>query len=305
MYAYRAFQLLIRSEIECPELLIEDDCLRASDVVVQWGDVDAHGLKKPLVKKLFYQANTDSFWLNVPRVARFLIEKGYAITIHPEPGVDEDSIRVFLLGSCFGALLMQRQALVLHGNAIQVGDGCISFVGHSGAGKSTLSGAFLKRGYPILADDLCVVNSQCHVIPSFPHIKLWLDALNKLNIAHDGFRRIRPNLEKFSVPLGAQFCAQSLPLKTVYVLHTHHQEDVKCLPILGMKKLTPLQNNSYRMGYVKAMQQEKAHFGRTSFVAGHIDMVHVHRPQAGFKLDALVDVIEEDLAHRGLLHALV
>ena len=206
MYHYHAFNLNIQSDLYFPELLEQPEYTPAdADLRIQFGDVSPSGLEHPLMMQPFCQANAEALWLHVPGVAHFLITQGSQITLHPSPGVDEDSIRVFLLGSCMGALLMQRDLFLLHGNAVKVGRHCISFVGHSGAGKSTLSGAFFKRGYSILADDVCAVSAAGDVLPSFPQIKLWCDAAHQLNIETQSLRNIRPGIENTQFHLASTF----------------------------------------------------------------------------------------------------
>ena len=50
------------------------------------------------------------------------------------------------LGTCMGALLMQRKIFPFHGSAIAINGKAYAIVGDSGAGKSTLASAFLKKG---------------------------------------------------------------------------------------------------------------------------------------------------------------
>ena len=303
MYHYYAFALHIHSELAFPELL-PSPYAPSVDVSILFGHVSASGLDTPNKPRgLFYQVTQSELWLHVPNVARFLIRHGNQIIIDPMIGVDEDSIRVFILGSCMGALLMQRDLFLLHGNAIKVGDHCISFVGHSGAGKSTLSGAFFKRGYSILADDVCAVSEAGDVLPSFPQIKLWFDAAKQLDIDTQGLRRIRPLIEKFAVPLALQFQREALPLKMVYVLHAHNKDEFNFSTLTGMQKLQPLRVNTYRKNYLTGLGKDRCHFDRCARIASKISLVRINRPNDGFKLDALVDLVQQDLTERGLHYA--
>lgn len=197
---------------------------------------------------------------------------------------------------------MQRDLFLLHGNAIKMGDHCISFVGHSGAGKSTLSGAFFKRGYSILADDVCAVNANGQVVPSFPQIKLWFDAAKQLNIDTAALRKIRPSIEKFAVPLAQQFHTTPLPLKMVYVLHAHNKDEFNFTAMTGMQKVQPLRMNTFRKNYLNGLNKKQSHFKQCAQIASRIGVVHINRPNDGYKLDELVGLIEHDLTTRGLHH---
>ncbi|MDF1684322.1 MAG: hypothetical protein P1U36_06650 [Legionellaceae bacterium] len=302
MYVYYAFGLNIQSALNLPELLACSDNLNIKpDVTIQFGDVSRIGLIEAVVKGAFYQSNHDELWLDVPNVARYLITHGNCIIIDPYEHADEDSIRVFLLGSGMGALLMQRDLFLLHANAIKMGDACVSFSGNSGAGKSTLSAAFMSRGYSVLADDVCAVNQAGHVMPSFPQVKLWADSSHKLDIKTGGLRRIRPNIEKFAVPLEQQFYATNLPLKVLYILNSHNQDTFEFKSIEGMQKMLPLKNNTYRHQYLKGLGKTKKHLKHVGSLASQVDVVRITRPKNGFQLDKLVELIQADLIERGVV----
>ena len=302
MYFYHAFQLNIQSALKLPELL---SCTNNSnikfDVIIQFETVSKTGLSEAITKGAFYQSNSNELWLDVPNVARYLISDGNRIHIDPYEHADEDSIRVFLLGSGMGALLMQRDLFLLHANAIKMGDACVSFSGNSGAGKSTLSAAFMHRGYSVLADDVCAINQAGQVMPSFPQVKLWADSSQKLEIKTDTLRRIRPNIEKFAVPLEQQFYTQNLPLKVLYILNSHNQDTFEFETIEGMHKMLPLKNNTYRHQYLKGLGKTKKHLKHVGSLASQVDVVRITRPKTGFQLDKLVDLIQADLLERGVV----
>ncbi len=301
MFVYHAFQLCVQSALALPELSPYKNIHNTvPDVVIEFGEVSEYGLTNVTARGAFYQADSNVLWLSVPGVARYLVRDGCRITIEVMPLADEDSIRLFLLGSCMGALLMQRELFVLHANAIKVGDACISFSGRSGAGKSTLSGAFMRRGYSVLADDVCAVNSDGEVLPSFPQIKLWADTSKKLAIETHALKRVRPQHEKFSVPIASQFYTKQLPLKVIYVLSSHNVGTFSFQPVEGVHKVLPLKNNTYRYTYVKGLGKSKLHLKHVGAIASRVSIVRVMRPKAGFRLDELVDLVEADLSERGM-----
>ena len=305
MHNYTAFGLTIQSEILFRELLsipylVENDVY---DITIKLGSVDPHGITGlPPPKGVYYQVTPSELWLHVPDVARFRVTHGQQMIIEPLTNADEDSIRLFVLGSCMGALLMQRNLFLLHGNAISINDvHCVSFVGYSGVGKSTVSGAFFRRGYSILADDICAINTQGRVMPSFPQMKLCADAAQQLQIDTRSLSRVMPSLNKFAVPLGGQFHPVACPLKMVYVLETHHQDTITIMPLVGMEKLGALQHNLYRPQFLNERESVYTALKQCMQIASQIDVARITRPIKGFKLDELVDVIEADLRKRGFM----
>jgi hypothetical protein len=295
---YTCYGLTIASEMALPELIeTESDMDPAeADIRIRIGPVSADGLPDGKQLGPFLWTSRDLLWLHVPEVARFLVSGGDSIIIEPEGNADEDSIRVFLLGSVIGALLFQRGYLVLHGNAIRIGDQCMVSVGHSGAGKSTLAAGFTQRGYEILADDVVPVNADCLALSGFPRIKLWQDTASRLGIDTAPLRRIRPGMEKFNYPLHDCFAGRPLPIRWIYVLESDHLPETRFEPIRGMARFQRLRSNTYRVRFLEGMALKAEHLQLCGRLAGRIWLTRVTRPEHGFGLDALVDRILADIA---------
>ena len=293
---HTAYKLSIESELALPELLADAETAKNPDVQIKFSSVPPDGLPKGQQLGPFLWVSLTELWLQVPHVARFLVQSGHTILIDPAPGIDEDSLRVFLLGSALGALLFQRAHLVLHGNAIRIGDQCMVCVGHSGAGKSTLAAGFLKRGYKILADDVVAVDTQCRALPGFPRIKLWQDVADKMDIDTRALRRIRPNTEKFNYPLGQQFADELVPIRWVYILGSDHIDTIRLEPISGMQRFLPLHNNTYRVRFLQGMALKPEHLKLCGQLASQIRLARVTRPNSGFELDGLIDHLLADMA---------
>ena len=96
-----------------------------------------------------------------------------------------------------------------------------------------------------------------------------------------------------------------MPLKMVYVLRAHNKDEFNFTPLTGMQKLQPLRNNSYRKNYLNGSDKERSHFKQCAQIASQIGVVHISRPNDKFKLDELVNLIQQDLIARGLLNPLI
>jgi hypothetical protein len=294
---YTAYNLTIRSELPLPELIpsSEEDVI---DAHIRYGPVPHNGIAGGKQLGPFLWTTDHALWLKVPEVATFYVLNGNEIIVDPAPGIDEDSIRVFLLGSAFGALLFQRGYLVMHGNAIRIGDQCMICVGHSGSGKSTLATGFMQRGYSVLADDVVPVDDDCFAVPGFPRIKLWQDVATQLDIDTKELQRIRPELEKFNLPLLThQFGNESIPVRWVYILSTEeNQDEIIFEPIQGMERFMPLRNNTYRVRYLDGMALKHDHLKLCGKLASNVRVARVTRPRRGFQLDKLINHLLADMA---------
>jgi hypothetical protein len=168
------------------------------------------------------QVAADDALLTLPGVARFLIRGGQEIVVDPHPGVTERTLRLFLLGSVLGILCHQRGLLPLHANAVVASGRAFAFAGESGAGKSTLAAEFEKRGYRLLADDVCMVDfderGAALAWPGIPRLKLWADAAVRFGHDCSGLDRVLDDAPKFQVPSIAHADCGPVPLRRLYLL---------------------------------------------------------------------------------------
>lgn len=293
MLTYYAFGLNFESDIELSPFTVAD--AKTSDVRIIKGAVSEAGIEAAIVNKPFMQSSPNKLWLHIPNIARFYVADGNTIVVEPMKGADMQSVKLFLLGSCMGAIMYQRNRLVIHGNAIRFGDECVIFAGASGVGKSTLAAAFVKRGYRILADDLSVIDEYGCVQPSYPQLKLWSDTAKKLEIDTSNLEQIRLQVEKYAYPLKKEFYTKPLPVKALYILNHHNQENFIVEPLVGIKKFEPLKTHSYRGGYLEGLGLNAKHLTLCASVANKIDISRMTRPRVGFKLDELIELIETDV----------
>lgn len=300
-YYYHAYALTIASALPLPELSRLTTPPADVAVSIEWGAVDPEGLSAPVYQHHSVQVSPQQLWLVVPQVARFLVIDGRQIIIDPLPGSDQDSIRVFLLGSCLGTILLQRGFTLLHGNAVRVGQGVVIFSGVSGAGKSTLAGFFYKRGHAMLADDVCAITKAGEVIPGFPQLKVWADTAQQLELEKSTLRRIRPHLEKYALPLTTQFCSEQLPLKAVYILETHANPHIEFIPHRGTMKYQQLRAQMYRPQIANHLLDATMLWQTYATLAEEKRVVQVKRPHIGSTIDALAHRMELDWRQNGFL----
>jgi hypothetical protein len=228
-------------------------------------------------------------WMHVPQVAQFLIVEGQEIFVEPDIGADDRSVRLFLLGSALGGLLGQRGNLVLHGNAIRVGNNAMVCLGRSGAGKSTLAAAFHRRGYAVVADDVAAINADGLVLPGIARIRLWQNSAEHLRIETTGMERVQDDIDKFNIPMIDGVSPEALAVKWIFALETGDGPNVDILPLNGFHKVPPLVGHAYRPEFMLGDEMPAVHFARCSRLAQKVRVATVRRPPDIGKLDYLVD----------------
>lgn len=275
---YRLFGLNVQSEIDLPDLVATSG-KGAPDVTISIESIGA-GVWEPGIHVI------DGDLLFVAKdVARYRISKGARIAVEPLPGVPERNVRLFLLGSAFGALLHQRGLLPLHANAIEIDGKAVAFMGQSGAGKSSLAAWFYDRGYGMLADDVCVVGfgdgSQPRVFPGLPRLRLWADALTATGRSaadHDrSYIQGSEVIDKFDVltkPAGT--VRSSVPLCAVYLLERGDTFSVRSM--LGLESAEAVIANTYRGSYLAAINGQRNHWEAAVRLVRSVPMYRVVRP---------------------------
>lgn len=279
MYRYYCYGLHIASELEMPEMVSYSGDSIQADIHIRLAWLPTEGPMNTRQQHSGLWLGNKVLRLHIANVARYEVRDGREILLTPLPGADPTALRLFLQGSALGALLMQRDYLVLHGNAIRIGDACMICVGDSGAGKSTLAAAFLKRAYDILADDVVPIRADGFAIPGFPRIKLWQDAADRLNITTTHLAPILPGMEKFNLPLlRDEQTIKPLPVHWIYVLDWHEDSNVRLEALHGITRFAPLHNNTYRSHFLSSKEERSRHFAACAKLASQSRIVRVLRP---------------------------
>jgi hypothetical protein len=247
--------------------------------------------------------DADTIGLEVPEVARYAVRAGREVVVEPSVDAHPRAVRLFLLGTVMGAVMMQRGHLVLHGNAFRVGDACAVVVGRSGAGKSTLAAEFQRRGYDVFSDDVVPVDREGLAQPGYPRIKLWDDALARLGVDSSGLERVDDRIAKFHVPI-THGCTDPLPLRWVYVLERHAGPDLRVSRVSGAETFGLLHEHTYRNELLHGDTVLREHLDQCARLASNARVSRVARPADRMTVEATADAILNDISSHPAGHDL-
>ena len=297
-YWFRAYQLLFAASIPIPEMVTADVAnLRGCepDVVISEGDFP-DGLPNPLAFSAVHEVNAEALLLRVAGIGRYLVRDGREILIDPGPTATAHEIRVYLLGTCVGALLHQRGFLVLHASGVATEHGCVLFAGASGAGKSTLLAELLRRGYKMVVDDVCAVRFDAAgrpiVVPSYPRTRLWADAAARFAIDTTNLPRTKRSWDKFERQVADQFSDREARLTHVFHLTGPYDGPEVSLERLGpIDAFRTLVDNTYRGILLDGLDLRTSHFQLASRAASSVNVVRVRRPAGTNTVEELAELI--------------
>lgn len=272
IYFYKAFNLIIQSDFECPTLEVVE--AQKADVVIQKerlnhlkNDHQFHGVPGRL-------------YFHVPTIVTMDVRDGNTILVDVEDTADFPLAQAYITGSALGIILQQRGLLVLHANAIAINDEeAALFVGASGAGKSTTANAFMQAGFEVLTDDVSAIEFDKHgnawVLPAYPSIKLWQDVAQR-DYDLCGLRPIASREKKFYVKADAQFCHDKRKVQAIYGLEVG--DEVSQEELHGAAAFDWLHQQIYRLYLVQLLGQQEQCFRQIAKLAKVAELYKIERP---------------------------
>lgn len=299
---YKAFGFAIQSAIPLPELQRIDEVDAVADIIITIGDLTALWQEKAGERGGFV-IEPDFVMFEIVNHAIFCIRDGQHITISLAKGHELDVVRLYLLGTCMGALLMQRRLVPLHGSAVAVDKKCYAFVGDSGAGKSTLASAFLAQGYELVSDDVISLSlvgrdKDIVVTPSYPQQKLWQQSLDQLGMNANGYRSVYGREKKYCVPVGSQYTLEQLPLECIIELRKTERGEIEMAPITSLDRLLTLFAHTYRNFMLAPLGLLPWHFDMSTHIAAKTSMFRMSRPEDSFTAHDLTHCILNTLKRK-------
>lgn len=295
-HIYSVYGLTVSTDLVFPELTELHPPCEIVDVSVKQEIINAKAYNLDETKRYDWEMSEDNFALHIEKIGKFLVLQGHTVVVDPSCDADINRVRLFILGTCFGVLIHQRQLLPLHGCAIATPSGCKIFAGSVGIGKSTLAAGFLQCGYKILADDVSVIfipeNKKPIVYPGYPQIKICPDSADILSIQTDGLPSVDDARSKFRYPIRNNHHGKPMVLSAIYFLDTSKNNEFKVQQIKGIAKFQKLVNNTYRQMLIENIELKHSHFQFCSSLSNLVPMYNLHRPSESFQIFELVRFLE-------------
>lgn len=286
---YQAFGLIIESELE----LLAPEVNGTPDLVISYGKSPID-LDETLIDVGWVKSNTTEAIVNISDIARFYVTNGNSIVIENLGTDDDEQIRLYLMGTCMGAILQQRGIIPLHGSCVCKDNKAFVITGDSGAGKSTTAAEFLKRGWKLMSDDVTPIvedNGTYYARSTYPGQKMWQDTIDR----SDNSDRVVKNIireddgrQKFQLQAKNSYINTTLPLMyCVYLIPG--SETLMMDELLGFAKTDMLMRNLYR-GFMIGDKAGRSNMLKTCVKLGEqLRLFLVARPTNEFTETKIVD----------------
>lgn len=242
----------------------------------------------------FVNISENDLRLSIDGIGKFRIYNGNKIFWHKENlSINDRDIANFLLGSSFGAILIQRGILVLHANALVKNNKCVICAGPSGSGKSTLAYFLISKGWKLITDDLVAINDDLNVLPGIQRIKLWEDAMKYFDLNVKEFTKVREGINKY-VLLKNSFNSfeEKIKIDSIYFIENRFS-NLNNYGITKLeseqKKFKKLIKNIYRPRFVRGLKAESRNFIKLAKISRKAEIYSLNLPNSLEKLDLLVN----------------
>ena len=292
-FIYKVYGLNVISDIEIPQLIqatIKD--IDEIDVAIKLGKMPGKisGYK---AKKRKNKYRNNIMWINIDNVAQYYIYKGREIVIEPYDESDINDIRVFLLGTIFGGLLIQRQILAIHGGSVDIDGNGIIITGDSGCGKSTLTSALVDIGYNMITDDVAAIRKsdkgKILIEPAYPQRKLCKDAIHNFGYDLNKFNKAYGQRDKLFIRIPDKFS-----YKPVEICISDNNK-VEIEEINGFEKIDIIRKNIYREEILNKVGMKEKYFNMLLNLSKDISIYRIKRPLKIFTLKEQIDEINKVL----------
>ncbi len=290
MNLYKAFGLIIETEEVLQELLPVPEYEGKAEAYKGKAEVFIRKGKLPermedlIVDTPNVKIGRASYYSDIKNIAEFYVEKGSVIIYEPHERASFETIKLYLLGSCMGAVLLQRRILPLHGSCLNIKGEGVLITGDSGAGKSTIAAALCKKGFRMLTDDVAAIVYQESrrplVCPGYPSQKLWEDAIDRMDIRGEKLclNRSSNELNKYSVGSLAYYEDNPLLLTRIIEIIPSEEEALRMEEVKGAHKLEVILRNTYRKPIIDAMGLREWYFRQCLLIAEQAGVYRILRP---------------------------
>lgn len=136
----------------------------------------------------------------------------------------EEVAGIHLLGTALALWLERRGVPCLHASAVVLDGGAVAFASSNRGGKSSLAAALVRRGLPLLTDDVLPLEATeegLRARPGYPQMRFWPEEAEHFLGGHRHLPRVHPGLEKRRASLEdgrlGSFSPEPRPLARLYL----------------------------------------------------------------------------------------
>jgi len=282
MHQYILCGLKVESDLAFPELTPWDGPPdQPFDIEFRLGPVEDYWHSDEKGVK-FQASGPDKVIFYVGKVGRILIENGRTIVFDACHGVDEERVRLEFIGTTQSMLWYQRGYLPLHASALLVDGRAIAVGARSHSGKSVLAAALTRRGCPLVADDMMVVDSSGKapiVLPGYQKLRLWEDACEQLGLRDKAIANAHYAPGKFVLETAGAPPHDPVPLTDLFILSGDRTDRLSAEPLGPVQGLQNLLAATHMLDAARDMGRQEQVFSGINAIVANVRIWRVTAPE--------------------------
>lgn len=280
-YFYKIYDLILRSEImfdEYEEIKVHSDI--KYDFEILYG-VETYDIIRKKQRGINQNFSLSYIWFYADNIATYQIIEGKKILVTKDKDCDHETVKAYLIGTCMGYILFQKNILAIHGAVVANKDKASIIIGDSGSGKSTISMYLQNKGYCFLSDDIArifYVDKLC-VSSGYPGQRLCEDTMAELDFNIKQYRKVHlPNKNKFLIPIKENFIDNRIEARFIFEITTKSSGEIEFFHVEGKEKLNVVLNNIYGINRLKFLKMDSNYFKSCISLAREITVYKIVRP---------------------------
>lgn len=298
MNRYEIFGFAVSSELVFDTLPKLDIGQSESDVTIRFGQVNRD---KTLIRHdQISSINSSTFLLDIS-ICSIWVLNGNEIVIYEKVQNLRDVIQLFVLGSSFAMLMMQRNNICFHGGFITYKSKNIIITGTSGAGKSSLVSFLLKEGGKLISDDVIRLNKHHNGlvgISSYPTQKVSSDVIKKYGLEERIIRKLPrfDTRDKFILDASDYYASGERKIDAIIELVVEDSREFPSIRRLTSKEAVEnTLQHFYKSEYLPYMDLVMKRFEYGMTIAQSIPYFQLYRPKDEMTLVEQETLIADNL----------
>lgn len=273
MFYYSAFSLNIESDVKLEKLVAVEKT--QPDVIFLNNPSDTI-IDNPSIIKKNFQANNYSFAYKIANTNFYFNALTKKLTYS---FTNKQQFEQYLFGPVIALISAYLKKTPLHAAGVIVDNKVILLSGNSGSGKSTFLYHLIQNNKAqFFSDDIVVLDkkeSMIYAYPSFPEVKLWLDAIERFKATK--IKPVHPDIKKYFVDIKNFFIENEQFPEIIFIIQTSLNSQLKIEKVTGINKFIYLLKNIYRRNIIEILFKQNI-FEQLTALANQTQVYIITRP---------------------------
>jgi hypothetical protein len=218
----------------------------------------------------------------------------------------EIMVELCFLGTVLACWFELQGVLALHAAASVIDEQAVAFLSSNHGGKSSLAATLMQQGYPLLTDDILLVEMQNGRIigrSGYPQMRMWPEQAAHFFGRSEDFPKVHPYIEKRRIPIDFEkpglFVNGRFPLAHCYIPERYEPAAgtaTTITPISPVEGVLTLAGYSFLNWLVDAIGLQGRRLQTLAQLAQQVSISHLLYPEGVEYLPAVCETVVADVS---------